>query len=498
MKKITLLLVMLLAVVGVNAKTKTTTLWEKTYTGGNIEIPVADLVSGATITVYTTVEASDTPDNRKLRIFYTDAGWNQTSLPGVSDWVELTAGQESYSFTLTSSAYNILYDNTKSHQILYIGANNKDYLTITKITQTETLTPKSTGDDLLSEDWESSKETAKILSAVSDARIGDVLQFTVSPKEGEWKWVQFKLTDKDGNVDQFTGEGSEPQGSNGNTSFTLEFIISNLHDLKKIKNDGFGVIQTGENAFTMTAVNLLTYSDSYGYITIPIPEVGYATWSSDKKYDFKSAGLQAYYASDVTTGSVTLAPMDITWDYQGYIIKGSAGAHDVLESLTTDGSYYPSGNLLVGAVGGARVFRSVFTGYEFEEGDFYFSDDADKAAKENIIKTKYRYIFAKNNNNDEYGFYKLATDYERTVDETKVYYHELGDHKAYLETAENIAPTPGARVALIFDDGETTGVKEVKGLKAETKGEYYDLMGRKVAHPTRGLYIVNGKKVIIK
>ena len=28
--------------------------------------------------------------------------------------------------------------------------------------------------------------------------------------------------------------------------------------------------------------------------------------------------------------------------------------------------------------------------------------------------------------------------------------------------------------------------------------EYFDLQGRKVAQPQKGLYIVNGKKVIIK
>jgi hypothetical protein len=28
--------------------------------------------------------------------------------------------------------------------------------------------------------------------------------------------------------------------------------------------------------------------------------------------------------------------------------------------------------------------------------------------------------------------------------------------------------------------------------------EYFDLQGRKVANPTKGLYIVNGKKVVIK
>lgn len=30
------------------------------------------------------------------------------------------------------------------------------------------------------------------------------------------------------------------------------------------------------------------------------------------------------------------------------------------------------------------------------------------------------------------------------------------------------------------------------------KNEYYDLQGRKVNHPSKGVYIVGGKKVVIK
>jgi hypothetical protein len=47
-----------------------------------------------------------------------------------------------------------------------------------------------------------------------------------------------------------------------------------------------------------------------------------------------------------------------------------------------------------------------------------------------------------------------------------------------------------------FDDNETTGVNEVKS--PNVAGEFFDLSGRKVAQPTKGLYIVNGKKVVIK
>ena len=483
MKKFTLLMVaLLLSVMGVNAKTKTTNLWEETYTGGNIEISVADLVSGATITVFTTVKSSDTGDDRKLRIFYTAAGdnWTQTSFEDVSDWVELTAGQESYSFTLTSSAYGILSDDTKSHKILYIGANNKECLTITKITQTETIEPASTSDNLLDGDWASSKTDAKIFAPVSNAKIGDVLQFTVTTAAA-WDYVQFKLTDKNGNVDQFTGEGSEPQGSNANTSFTLEFVISTVEDLVKIKSDGFGVIQTGDKAFTLTAVKLLSYSDSYAVEKVEMGSDGIMTYSNIYNLDFSDTGLTPYYTTSATTGKVTLTPATDkkTWNYQGYILKGDEGTY-YPKVIGDNSGTFPNGNLLRGNVSEGTVYRSVYSDY---------TGTGENATK---IQTYYRYIFAKKKTGDaNIGFYKLTKDYT------------LAAHKAYLETSTDITPgTSGAPLMLDFGNGTTAIMDvfqdEMKQQQAQEDNVYYTLQGTRVQNPTKGLYILNGKKIIVK
>ena len=64
--------------------------------------------------------------------------------------------------------------------------------------------------------------------------------------------------------------------------------------------------------------------------------------------------------------------------------------------------------------------------------------------------------------------------------------------KAYLEFNEAIE----AR-SLDIDEGGTTAI-DVINKKQDASGEYYDLQGRRVAQPKKGLYIVNGKKVIIK
>ena len=51
-------------------------------------------------------------------------------------------------------------------------------------------------------------------------------------------------------------------------------------------------------------------------------------------------------------------------------------------------------------------------------------------------------------------------------------------------------------VKIQFTNGETAGITSVEA--QQKAGRYYTLDGRQVSQPTKGLYILNGKKVIIK
>ena len=68
----------------------------------------------------------------------------------------------------------------------------------------------------------------------------------------------------------------------------------------------------------------------------------------------------------------------------------------------------------------------------------------------------------------------------------------LAAGKAYLK----IAVANAAPLAIDFN-GETTGVKSIEHGTLNIE-HFYDLQGRKVAQPTKGLYIVNGRKVVVK
>ena len=70
----------------------------------------------------------------------------------------------------------------------------------------------------------------------------------------------------------------------------------------------------------------------------------------------------------------------------------------------------------------------------------------------------------------------------------------LAAGKAYLKTDVNAAPA----LTIGYGDEGTTGIRSIDNGQLTIDNVYYDLSGRRVAEPTKGVYIVNGKKVVIK
>lgn len=69
--------------------------------------------------------------------------------------------------------------------------------------------------------------------------------------------------------------------------------------------------------------------------------------------------------------------------------------------------------------------------------------------------------------------------------------------RAYFEFADVLASVEGSSAPVFISfDNETTGIKNVEQTTGDNK--YYNLNGQYVENPGKGLYIQNGKKVIIK
>lgn len=103
------------------------------------------------------------------------------------------------------------------------------------------------------------------------------------------------------------------------------------------------------------------------------------------------------------------------------------------------------------------------------------------------------------------GTYAATTDLTGVsfalIQGTKYFYHTAGVNsssaKAFRAYFENNSTDPGAaRVSFNLDDEMATGISEISGKTNQTAGTIYDLQGRKVENAKKGLYIMNGKKII--
>lgn len=74
----------------------------------------------------------------------------------------------------------------------------------------------------------------------------------------------------------------------------------------------------------------------------------------------------------------------------------------------------------------------------------------------------------------------------------------IPSNKAYLKVLTSSLPSGARTLRFVFDDNETTGIKNVDAQKTSSKDIYFNLNGQRVAKPTKGMYISNGKKYIVK
>lgn len=76
---------------------------------------------------------------------------------------------------------------------------------------------------------------------------------------------------------------------------------------------------------------------------------------------------------------------------------------------------------------------------------------------------------------------------------------ELGAGRVYLPVGASGTTANAHEYCGFFVDetGEATAIESIDDFKANV-GPFYDLQGRRVDNPTKGIYIVNGKKIVIK
>ena len=116
----------------------------------------------------------------------------------------------------------------------------------------------------------------------------------------------------------------------------------------------------------------------------------------------------------------------------------------------------------------------------------------------------YRLTYKNATNKERLGFYLSVDKANNSSDGTSL---KATPGKAYLKVSENEAKDPSSAAlarSFVFGSGnETTGIEgiTIMGTDVQRHGTIegiFDLQGRKIVNPTKGIYIKNNKKVVIK
>ena len=101
-----------------------------------------------------------------------------------------------------------------------------------------------------------------------------------------------------------------------------------------------------------------------------------------------------------------------------------------------------------------------------------------------------------NNPGEMSSYYAINANYDFVRAKKKLTTKPYRAYYLLTPNSEEYAAAP-ARLTLRTNDGTTTEIdaSQVEGMVAP---EYYDLMGRRVLNPVNGIYIVNGRKVLVK
>ena len=176
--------------------------------------------------------------------------------------------------------------------------------------------------------------------------------------------------------------------------------------------------------------------------TVTITDAGYATYCSEKDLDFSNTGLTAYKAAIADT-EVSFSEVKQVPAGQGVLLKGAKGTYSVPVAANAAAL---TGNALIGVTEQTTVNESG--------------------------------IFVLLNGDSGVGFYKTTANA-----------FTVGAHTAYIPALPN-----SSRDFIAVD--ETTAIKAVESQQQD--GEIYNLAGQRVAKAQKGLYIIGGKKVVIK
>ena len=190
-------------------------------------------------------------------------------------------------------------------------------------------------------------------------------------------------------------------------------------------------------------------------MNVSISDAEIATYCSPFDLDFDGvSGLKAYIVSGFSpsTGTLILTSVTEVPAGTGLLLKGAEGNYEI--PCTTTDMYYS--NLLTGVTTTTEISPT-----DGNQTNFILADGAHGI-----------------------NFYTLSES------------GDLAAGKAYLHLPTTAVSALSRPLKLVFED-ETTDIEGISENK-KADGVCYNLQGRRVSNPSKGIYIINGKKVFIK
>ena len=269
--------------------------------------------------------------------------------------------------------------------------------------------------------------------------------------------VTFSVVSKAGSGNSHRNAGVSVNGTN------VANLSGNSNGLRTLQI----IVVSDESVITAYGNGTSNYTDNLDYVIIRktgelpatekivVSSAGYATYVSDYNLDFSSATTKAYKVSVADKGVATLTEVENVPAKTPVLLYCDGGNGEGENIAITTGAAAVADNDLVAGTGAAVATT---------DGTYT-----------NMIL---------NNVGGNIGFYYAA---DQTV----------AANRAYLHIAKDLAPDAAAsRMTMVFA-GEASGIETIHDGQTKTSG-CYSLSGQRVGQPSKGLYIVDGKKVIMK
>ena len=236
----------------------------------------------------------------------------------------------------------------------------------------------------------------------------------------------------------------------------VPYTESNAFDGSSIQNPTLHVPNASVESYKTTEPwssfgNIVALPNQY---ELSVSSAGYATLCLAYNAEIPQ-DVEVYVAEKVEGDCLKMKKVEgVLPAMIGVIVKANEGTYAFIQSEDTPAEI--GENLLVGSVVNTMV-----------------------RADEN---TSYYILAAPDKNNNEVGMYRVELIYDK---------FECMANKAYLPIPSAVASS--ARI--YFDFGTETGILETENGNVKTEN-CYDLSGRRVQNAQKGIFIVNGKKVV--